>query len=527
MVWLPKARLEFATDASMASELAREDSDASKAVVERIRPVAAGIISEDPTLVAAAAARIDDEIETRDLLQGGDPRALPTGTAFFTPLPPSTGYLGAWMVERDRRQFVAMGLRLDGTLRGKFDAGPAGVATNIVPDCIPEWWIGPPPQRFLGWTATAGLGSEGQVLAVDYNDRTGPVAVQVATVTADDHNVPGRFTIPGRGSLMQWTLHGATHSIYLCAAPGSGRAETFTGRPTVAINVGGPASYGQIWHLAHLQTSTTDTFWVLLRNDLNWGVQEVVVDWSTGAVTASGAFKKMVSFADQPYMHSVPVAFDASGNATKFGIILGYNPTASRDEVFLLEIDVTTGILHDKANPAVTHNINSGSYLAHTALRAVLPDKPTGTRRVFGLYVDGVIWKLLTGEYAGAVAPTGTYEETSFNVSTGVITGSRTIGVMGAHLERYPAGAQFAPDGTVWSIRESGNVYTLYNEGTAVLLSADPLFRILPVYPAPGIPALIPGKQIDVFVGRVYGEYTDYLDWDAVALVGVKKEVLV
>ncbi|WP_144834124.1 hypothetical protein [Microbacterium sp. BH-3-3-3] len=522
MRWLPKARLEFATDASMAAELSRDDSAASIAVDERVRPVAIEVVAEAPTVVAAAATRVDAELAARDLVQGGDPRILPTDKLIYQgPLPSSTGYLWGIVVVRGGRKYVAAGVKLNGDLVGRTtgssSSGSSGLALNVVPDCIQEWWVGPVTQRFLGWTATAGLGSGGQVLAIDFNDRSAPTVMQVGTATVDDHNVPARYTIPGRGSILQWTHHGADSLLRFVVAPGTGRADTFVNRPVQTIAAGGAVSYGWLLHIATAQTSTTDTFWDFVRTGLTWSIVEVVVNWSTGTITRPNPPKPIVTFTEQPYLTIAPAVY-VDGVLRKVRIAAGYNPAASRDDVFLFELDLSTGDMNDKRNPSVVWNVNSGTALQASALTAVLPDKNPGTRRLLGVsgIGGGEAWKILTVEYAGAVGADGVYREHTFNVTTMAVT-TRDLGTTGKHLERYPAGAAFAEDGSVWTIRESNNTYTLANEGVAVRRSTNPMFRAM---------AVPPGGPIDVLVAEVAGNYTDYLNWSGVNLIGVKKVAL-
>lgn len=283
--------------------------------------------------------------------------------------------------------------------------------------------------------------------------------------------------------------------------------------------MGGTASYSQPYVLAHRRQGNTDTFWILVRVALRWNVREVVVDWTTGVPTATAGILQMLEFPEQAYIDSVPAAVDGNGNVTKIGLVAGYNPSATRDDVYLLELDLTTGIMHDKANPAVTHNITSGSPLQVSALTPILANKTTGTRRLFGLYTGNgaQTWKILTCEYTGDVGatgdPTGVITETSYDVSTRTVTGTRTFGAAGRHLERYPGGACFGADGKVWHVNEANNVYTLSQEGVSVRKSTRALFR----------PTACPaGAPWDILIADV-GSYVSYLNWSDTNLLAIKK----
>lgn len=522
--------LETISDEMMA-DLVRNPSKAREALMTlfdtNVPEIVVQVIADDTTVVAAAAAAVDGQLAAADVIIGSDARVLPavTKTGWYA-MPESTGYAYAFVMAEERDAWILGGFTLDGTWQVGRSAGDAGVAgalsRMVVPDAIPEWWVGL-PQWHLDTIYTGGLGRLGEVLAIDFNARSGPTVTQVAMAPADDHNVPGRATVPGRGTFLAYTHHGADSLLRVCAAGGTGRADTLTGKPVSTFTMGGTSSYAQPWNLAHARTVTTDTFWTLVRVALKWCIRENVADWTTDEVTATAGVKQLVEFADQAYMHSVVAVADAAGNPTKLGIVTGFNPAASRDDVFLLELDLTTGDMHDKMNPAVVHNITSATPLQWTALTPALPNKTTGTRRLLGLHVGAGtnFWDILTVEYAGAVGPDGVITKTRVNVSTTSVVGSTTYGAAGAHLERYPAGAQFDRDGQVWHVNEADNVYTLSREGVEVRRSARAFFRPSPVVPIVNQTGEPPAD----LVGGDVGSYTDYLAWSDVNLLAIKMGV--
>lgn len=523
--------IEAATDTSLA-DLLRNPS-AARTVLEDlfasdVPAIVTQALSQAPTVEAAAAQAVAGKLAAADVPLGSDKRVLPGGP--FTEsgwylMPESTGYIYAYVVvESARDWYILCGITLEGywEARTKGDAGGSGgaLSRSLVPDAIPEWWVGL-PQWHLDTIYTGGLGRKGEVLAIDFNARTGPVAAQVAAAIVDDHNVPGRATVPGRGTFLAWTHHGDDSLLRVCVAGGSGRADTLSGKPVATYNMGGSASYAHPWNLAHLRTGTTDTFWTFGRVALKWCIRENVADWATSTTTATPGIKQLVEFGEQAYMHVVTAVTDAFGNPTKVGIVAGHNPSANRDDVFLLELDLTKGIMHDKMNPGVTHDISSANPLQWTALTAALPDKPTGTRRVLGLYTGGgtKLWKILTVEYAGAVGPDGVITETTINVETMQIAGTRTFGAAGRHLERYPAGAQFDRNGQVWHVNEANSIYTLSLEGVAVRRSTRAIFR-----PSPPMPIVTPvGEPHADLLAADVGSYTDYRMWADTNLVAIKK----
>ena len=383
-------------------------------------------------------------------------------------------------------------------------AGPSTDIVSEVDDAIQEWWIGPVVQAQDGWYSTAALSETGGVLAVDLDDTGASAQTTVATAPVDDHNVPARFTIPGRGSILQWTHHGADESFSVVVAPGSGRAETFESRPVQEITVGSKVSYGQLLHIPEAQTADTDTFWVLLRNDLNWGIAQVVVDWATGEASYAGKYRRLVTFPDQAYLTST---FDDTSRGT-VRIAAGYNPAVGRSDVYLLELDLRTGILTDLMNPSTTHDITSSEYLPAEELTPLLGETD-GTRRLLDVRPAPAPPAVLTVEYPGDVSSDGVYTETAGDAGSERTT--RSFGRTGKHLERYPCGAAYGPEGdTVWHCGESGGSYSLWRDDEKVLDSGAALFRPMPTT----------GGPISVLVSRVE-KYDDYQSWSGSSLLAL------
>lgn len=509
-----------------AADLLRNPSqfrdEIDKKIVDDVPAIVVDELGKAPTVEAAAASAVNGKLAAADVLVGGDRRALPGGPQQVTgwyEMPESTGYTYAYVVFEQRDWYILGGWTLDGywKARTKGDAAGGSLSQTLVRDAIPEWWVG--RTQLNGDTITTGaLGAKGAQLAIDFNERTGPTATQVAVVPVDDHNVGYPCVVPGRGIIHPYTYHGADSQLRMVVAGGSGLGSTLRGKPEFSFNMGGTASYSQPWLLAHRRSGTTDVFWILVRVALEWRIREITVDWATGVPTAT-AMLHLVQFPEQAYMDSFPAAYDANGNVTKIGIVAGYNPSANSDAVYLLELDLTTGIMHDKANPGYTHNIASGAPLQASGLTPVLANKTTGTRRLFGMWMapGTQTWKILTCEYAGDVGPTGdptgVITEHSFNVNNQTLTGTRTFGAAGRHLERYPGGACFGADGKVWHVNEANNIYTLSQEGVSVRRSTRALFRPTPC------PA---GAPWDVLVADV-GSYVSYLNWGDTNLLAIKK----
>lgn len=515
--------IEAATDTSLA-DLLRNPS-AARTVLEElfasdVPAIVVQALAETPTVEGAAAAAVNGKLAAADVPVGSDKRVLPggpTGTTGWYEMDEASGYVYAFVVFEERDWYILGGFTLEGYWKAHTEGagGAGGVSLTSLRDAIVEWW-GTLPERIQDLVLAGALGDAGQVLAVDYNPRTGWDAVQVATAPRDDHNTPGRATVPTRGGIMPFTHHNIDNLLRIVLGPGTGRAASYTGRPVATFTMGGNVSYAQPWHLPHLATAETNSFGILTRVNLKWVMRDFLAPWKTGIAEAASGVKNLVEFPEQSYMHSVSAVRNANGDTTKIGIVAGYNPTAVRDAVYLVELDLTTGKMHDKAKPSVVHDINAGEPLQSSALTPVIPEKETGTRRLFGLHTGngGNLWKILTMEYTGTVeatSTTGVITEYTFDVDKLQLVGTRTLGTAGKHLQRYPAGAQFADDGTVWYVTESNNVYTLWHEGRIVRQSKRPMFRPMPV------PT---GGETKLLISDV-GSYINFDNWDDTNLLAI------
>ncbi|MDJ1113251.1 hypothetical protein [Microbacterium dauci] len=94
MVLKKVAEFDGAADETTADNIREESSHSREAVVEVITPVAAGIISSNPTVIAAASAAVDDQIDEKDLLVGAYPVSPRNGKALI--LAARRRVLAAW-----------------------------------------------------------------------------------------------------------------------------------------------------------------------------------------------------------------------------------------------------------------------------------------------------------------------------------------------------------------------------------------------------------------------------------------------
>jgi hypothetical protein len=426
----------------------------------------------------------ESSIATYGVVRDLDKKALPTQLAgTWRSLPRSSGYMTGFFSPSNKMLF---GINLDGDVVGRFIGTDTTSTLMKIPDMLQEWWSQPANQWHDGWLSTCGIGEFGDVIVADWNERTGGTAIKIGQAGRDDHNAPARWTEPGRGSLATWSNHGVTNNLEVVAAPGSGTVESFVGRPVVSIPIGAPVSYSDIQLRAHLRTANTDTFWIILRNDSNWGVREIVVDWSTGIVTWPGAYKRMIAFTEQPYVTTNDGGINAAGNPC-VRMAVGYNPSAARHEIYFLQLDLVTGILTSPNDPSINHNIAGGTYLADTAIAPVMSNTATGsTRRLF--YVRpasaGPGWAVLTSEYSLTSPTTGLYTETVY--APGGNT-TRTFGTTGASFggstdSNYVGGINYNALGKIYVCRKAGTIWTLEREdGTILKRSNTALVRPFPL----------------------------------------------
>lgn len=529
--WVAKTEFRLATDVGMAVELARPGSASGQAAVQLLAPLAADIIKNDETIIETTREAVADRVAAENLVKGDSTRLLPSEELVsFGPMAPSSGYSwGIVLQAANGRRYVALGVKLNGDVGGRF-AGSSGAGNVLatVRDIIYGWWSGPVVETVTGFYATAGLGRAGDSMAIDIDFHGVVSAARIGLngmVGVDDHNPPSRKTIRDvatgyvRGGIAQLKNHGTETTFRVVSAPGRGRAVDFIGRPEVTVPIGSAVSYGAWIHNRYAQTATTDDLMLLLRNDANWGIRDMRVDWaSDGAVTQLGAYKRLLSFAQQPYVTPADGVPTADGHQT-VRLAAGYNPTgANRHEVYLLSFDVQTGDVRDIKTGNVLHNIyTSAGYLSDASLTPAIPDVATGTRRLLDARPAsaGVNWGVLTVEYPGEVGPDGVITEWEFS-DAGVLLTKREWGKTGQHLERYPGGAKFGPDGAVWHVNEAGGTFTLSRNGVPVRKSTTALFRPMP---APT------GGPAAVFVNEVKG-YNDYLDWFNSILLVLSQEAL-
>lgn len=114
MVWVPKARIQLANDSVTASLILDPETETYSAVGDVLAPLAADVLAADPTIAAAAAAAIDEQVTDLDLVSRGDPGL------------PVAGEPDAFRV-RDKTGAVALEIDGAGTAHvyGELEAGGA------------------------------------------------------------------------------------------------------------------------------------------------------------------------------------------------------------------------------------------------------------------------------------------------------------------------------------------------------------------------------------------------------------------
>ncbi len=427
-----------------------------------------------------------------------------------------------------RRVYVALGIKLNGDIGGRFaGSGLAGNLIATVRDVIYGWWSGPVVEMGTGFYATAGLGRAGDAIAVDVDFHGVVSAARIGlngTVDPDDHNPPSRKTIRDvttgyvRGGIAQLKNHGTETTCRIVTAPGRGRAADFLGRPETSVNIGSMVSYGAWTQLRAAQTPTTDDLWLLMRNDANWGIRDMRVDWAAdGAVTQLGNYKRLLSFAQQPYVTPADGVPTADGQQT-LRLAAGYNPTgANRHEVYLLSLNCVTGDVKDLKSGTTPQHLQ----LRRLPLRRVADAGAARHRRRHSPTARHAprLSGRQVGRADGRVPRRGRPRRRDHRVRVHRrrrSAGDAHVRQDGAAPRALPRGAKFGPDGAVWHVNEANGTFTLSRNGVPVRRLKTALFRPMPA-PAGGPAA--------VFVNEVKG-YNSYLDWYGAQLLVLALEAL-
>ncbi|CAN7267986.1 hypothetical protein LJR186_001240 [Microbacterium foliorum] len=116
--YLKRGVIRVATDTSMAVVLSNPASQFYQALIDLLADVAAGVIANDPTVVAAAGAAVDAKLAAEDVLLGAQNRS------------PREGRPDAFRM-RDRRGMVFGEWRPDGTLWAARIESPTIVSPSI------------------------------------------------------------------------------------------------------------------------------------------------------------------------------------------------------------------------------------------------------------------------------------------------------------------------------------------------------------------------------------------------------------
>lgn len=328
-----------------------------------------------------------------------------------------------------------------------------GLGDLVIPDAVGEWWIhplatflpAPRPRTVMG-----AIGSYGRVLVCEIDHRTGAIQCnEIAEAGADDHNVPAVWTEPGRRPLVAWTNHNADNVLRLKVGDPDGELGTIAGGPELTVDIGGKASYSQIYRIAHLSGDTQDTFWVFARRaNTTWIIQPLTVDQPSGTVHVHASVALLDARGRQAYITTAD-AMETEGNQT-IRLAWGYNPAQPVHAVRYLEIDCVTGEIAtplDSRFRVTLSELAGGSGIVDVEVPTLLPElEPGFSRRLFAVRPGPDSPAVAYAEWAIDAPDDATYAviELDGNSATGGGASTRTshLGRSGARVG-YTAAANY------------------------------------------------------------------------------------
>lgn len=129
---IPIGQLEAASDLTTAESIGTDGSHSQKAVDERVRPVAAEIIADSPTVVAAAENAVASAGDLVFFRQGGATNYLGNSDFAVQPIATATPTPGNWYNVQTNREWVAVTDRPDGAGHIiRFNAGAGFVSQQV------------------------------------------------------------------------------------------------------------------------------------------------------------------------------------------------------------------------------------------------------------------------------------------------------------------------------------------------------------------------------------------------------------
>lgn len=396
---------------------------------------------------------------------------------------------------------------------------------SVVSNSITEWWIYPlvtsleaPSRRIVYGAIGADLGDgTANVVACEVNQETGATTrVNVGTVPVDDHNCPALWARDGRRSVMAWTDHGMTATIWLKVSNTAGSVQSLGSATEQTIAAPGGASYTQIHRIEHLSNSLQDTFWLFSRiGAYTWRMVPFSVNQSTGTIT-SGTWVHLLTGSGQAYISTT----DAHHPSTQtIRVLWGHNPASPTAVVYSFDINATTGVLTSIVDPTFVASLSGGNLpMTDASMVPLLPELPTSrSRRLFYGRPGPMPHAVAYAEWDNATPDDAIYYVTQLDGMEWVTT---SYGIAGPRFgynsgANYIAGMSFpdpCPRDVVAVANVTGNVsrVSVYTEGTEkVLAQYTGSHRLIrPMFPT-GYDDRLVFSQVMTY-GTIYTDYQSF-----------------
>lgn len=452
--------LDAASDQTMATVTRHVGSEFREAVVELIGDVAAGIIADDPTLIAAAEAALEDAIPRMGIVDGEAVWEIPVGEGDDVAwglidhaekrMPIEIDKAGHWsqhardLIVEDTasRMGPAIGIstwpgelygiggeitdntdkvlmRWDTRGRQVFpvtgDANTGGGGGQAAfPDFINEWWVESDDSldtrdRLI----CSGISTGGRALVGEWVPGIPARSIDVGPAVVDDH-AAAAYAVLGDGSLLAtWTFHARDDLLRTTLGSPDGSVDSLSTGKRTDFDIGGSSSYTQNRVIRHLSDASKTVIWCFMRRDqFSWGYVPITVTHATRDI----AFGPYVEVWDSGWRQTYITIADATIGGHQ-GLRVGayYNPSVTEGgPIWTFEIDVETGAM-SSVDSTLTGTLGTDVF-THAMTPALTALDTSQSRRLFYVgggpshwaiaYAEGSIsapdsWRYKIAEYIG------------------------------------------------------------------------------------------------------------------------------
>lgn len=296
----------------------------------------------------------------------------------------------------------------------------------LVQDAVGEWWTWPLATYENGRVVGGGISPDrgdgfADVVVWESSDLGVTQRYEIATALVDDHNCPAVLVTPGRRIVVAWNNHNTDHILHVKVSDTGGNASTLVAAADQTFDVGFDISYCQLHRITHLCTAADDVIWCftrLFRGDgWSWEVIPLTVNQATGTVTRGTTLRFLNGTATHQLYAMVQ---DNYSTPQKLRVLAGYNPAATRHELYAFEIDVTSGAVTSLSDAALTANLTTPTNVPIVCPSAVpaVPDVAAGnSRRLFYPRPGPSGWAISYADWATATPDLASYSLSELNAT--------------------------------------------------------------------------------------------------------------